>query len=205
MGYNCPQCRGKIGDAVKIPDGTYCADDPPVDPCYTFSGDRVYWSRGDIHGEGTFVLEKENNRNAIIIKSRNGSEGKMNYEMRRNNLIIDGEVYNFSPISNHHIEFVTQRSNSTTVANNSSPQQTVETKPAFSVRLLTEADIRGKSRAELRIMRNEIFARHGHIFQSQDLRDHFSAMDWYNPRFNDVTHLLNDIERQNVAFIQRHE
>ena len=75
----------------------------------------------------------------------------------------------------------------------------------LSTRLLTESDLRGFSKQELRILRNEIFARHGYIFKSQDLRDYFSKKDWYKPRYNDVTRLLNTIELKNIAFIKKHE
>ncbi len=34
---------------------------------------------------------------------------------------------------------------------------------------------------ELRLLRNEIFARHGHVFKSEDLRGHFSRTSWYEP------------------------
>lgn len=35
------------------------------------------------------------------------------------------------------------------------------------------------SKAELRILRNEIFARHGHSFKSDDLKEYFSSKIWY--------------------------
>jgi len=76
---------------------------------------------------------------------------------------------------------------------------------ALSTQLLTEDDIRSMSKQDLRILRNEIYARHGYIFKSKDLRDYFSAKDWYHPQYSDVSNLLNTIEKRNVAFIQRHE
>lgn len=42
----------------------------------------------------------------------------------------------------------------------------------------TEASLAGKSLRELRLLRNEIFARHGYIFQSEDLQQHFSQQAW---------------------------
>jgi len=76
---------------------------------------------------------------------------------------------------------------------------------ALSTRLLSEEDLSGLSKQELRILRNEIYARHGYIFKSQDLRNYFSAKDWYRPQYNDVSNLLNTTEKKNVIFIQRHE
>lgn len=72
-------------------------------------------------------------------------------------------------------------------------------------RLVTESDIAGYSKDDLRIMRNWIYARHGYIFKSQDLKNYFSQFSWYNPRYSDVSSQLSNIERQNVEFIKRHE
>jgi hypothetical protein len=67
-------------------------------------------------------------------------------------------------------------------------------------RLVTERDLGGLSVADLRIARNEIFARHGYSFSSTDLFEHFSQYDWYRPRGQNVE--LSNVERQNVEFIR---
>ena len=72
-----------------------------------------------------------------------------------------------------------------------------------SSRLLTEEDIKGKTKHELRIMRNEIYARHAYIFKDPILRDYFMQKSWYKPTTISVT--FNDIEQYNVRFIQLHE
>jgi hypothetical protein len=54
-------------------------------------------------------------------------------------------------------------------------------------------------------MRNEIFAAHGYIFKSADLRDYFSKTKWYNPKFPDVTDKLTDIEKHNIQLILKYE
>lgn len=61
------------------------------------------------------------------------------------------------------------------------------------------------SPAELRIMRNEIFARYGHQFKSQDLKDHFYSKLWYKPTTADVTNELTELERINVQQIRNVE
>ncbi len=54
------------------------------------------------------------------------------------------------------------------------------TKAAFEKR--AEAAFFSDSAAQqLRILRNEIYARHGRIFESRDLRDYFGARSWYHP------------------------
>lgn len=75
--------------------------------------------------------------------------------------------------------------------------------PASDDRLLVEADLVGMTSAELRVARNEIFARHGYAFNSNDLRDHFSQYSWYNPTGKNVT--LSQVEQKNVAFIKSYE
>ncbi|MBO4611997.1 MAG: YARHG domain-containing protein [Bacteroidaceae bacterium] len=72
-------------------------------------------------------------------------------------------------------------------------------------RELTASDLANMSKDELRIMRNWIFARHGYIFKSQDLKDYFGQFGWYNPRYSDVTSQLSRIEKQNIEFIKRYE
>ena len=52
----------------------------------------------------------------------------------------------------------------------------------------------------LRIMRNEIYARHGYIFSSEDLRNHFGQKRWYTPISKNIT--LSDVEKFNVYYIQ---
>ncbi|MBU2914857.1 YARHG domain-containing protein [Reichenbachiella agariperforans] len=70
---------------------------------------------------------------------------------------------------------------------------------------LSEADLEGKSLSELRILRNEIFARHGYIFKSQDLKEHFSKTDWYNPQHSDVNHLLTEQDKSQIELILKRE
>ena len=58
---------------------------------------------------------------------------------------------------------------------------------------------------QLRLLRNEILARHGWKFQSQDLRDHFETQPWYKPVANNNSIRLNIIEQTNVHLIKSEE
>lgn len=60
-------------------------------------------------------------------------------------------------------------------------------------------------REQLRLMRNEILARHGYVFQSKDLRDYFSKKWWYKPAANNSAVKLNVIEQTNVELIKSEE
>jgi hypothetical protein len=77
--------------------------------------------------------------------------------------------------------------------------------PEASYRYLYYDDIAGKTKRQLKVMRNEIFMRHGYIFKTDDMRNHFSSYPCYSPRYNDVTSLLSDVEKQNVEFIKQWE
>lgn len=73
---------------------------------------------------------------------------------------------------------------------------------------LSESDLSEYSSRDLRIMRNEIYARHGYSFKSADLQDHFSAQAWYNPVSQDAElaySKMTAIERSNVDTIRKEE
>ncbi|MDR2809426.1 MAG: YARHG domain-containing protein, partial [Tannerellaceae bacterium] len=101
--------------------------------------------------------------------------------------------------------------NNNGISQSPSVQATTTTAPSHSPdlqpsnHLLAENDLRGLSKAQLRILRNEIYARHGYIFQSKDLQEYFSQQSWYQPRSRDVTHLLTATEKKNVEFIKIYE
>lgn len=77
--------------------------------------------------------------------------------------------------------------------------------PQGSSRILTPVELQVLDPSELRIMRNEIFARHGYIFKDAQLRAHFTAQPWYDPRLANVDHLLSPTERQNIVLIKKYE
>lgn len=80
--------------------------------------------------------------------------------------------------------------------------------PEGSTRYLDEWDVSGKSRWELRIMRNEIYARHHYQFKTDDMREYFNAQDWYYGTIvnaNEAYKHFSPIEVYNVEFIKRHE
>ncbi len=74
-----------------------------------------------------------------------------------------------------------------------------------SCKVLTENEIKSYSKSELRLMRNEIFARYGYRFLSTDLKAYFMKKDWYSPRRDNADEFLSDIEKQNIELIIRLE
>jgi hypothetical protein len=55
--------------------------------------------------------------------------------------------------------------------------------------------------AELRLLRNTIFARYGYRFQSPDLAAHFESFSWYEPSEDFNTDRLTGIDHQNIELI----
>ncbi len=68
---------------------------------------------------------------------------------------------------------------------------------------ISPGELDGLSKRDLRIARNEIFARRGRHFKSADLRQHFGQFEWYRPHTWNPK--LNRIERANVKLIKNTE
>lgn len=57
----------------------------------------------------------------------------------------------------------------------------------------------------LKVLRNEIYARHGKIFKSESLQAVFGNQSWYKPNPNFAESMLNEYEKANVNFILNYE
>ena len=70
---------------------------------------------------------------------------------------------------------------------------------------LTDEDLEDLDKVQLRIMRNAVYARHGRMFQSEDLQTLFNECSWYtkNPEYTDG--LLTETDRYNIRLIQKYE
>ena len=77
--------------------------------------------------------------------------------------------------------------------------------PQSSTKDLKEADVENLRPADLRIMRNEIYARHGYGFKLADMRAHFEKQDWYMAVSQDITGNITAREKKNEALIKRYE
>ena len=80
----------------------------------------------------------------------------------------------------------------------------------FQTTALTDTLLRGVSLYELRILRNELYARHGRRFETPWLRDYFKNEPWYTPRTSFTIAELSETEKDNIKVIQavearRHE
>lgn len=81
--------------------------------------------------------------------------------------------------------------------------------PDSDKKYLSEDEVRSITAEDMMIGRNEIFARHGYIFQDEGLKAYFESMSWYegtvpSDQFNYET-VFNDFEKKNVELIKRIE
>ena len=77
--------------------------------------------------------------------------------------------------------------------------------PDSATAYLTEQDLSGMSAKKLTYARNEIYARHGYVFQSPELNSYFEKKAWYkaDSSFDGTT--LTDVEKENVEFIKQYQ
>jgi hypothetical protein len=71
-------------------------------------------------------------------------------------------------------------------------------------KVLGEEDIAALSKRQLRLARNEIYARHGYVFNSADLQRYFSSKSWYqtDTSYNGA---LSEVEKENVKLLKERE
>ena len=79
---------------------------------------------------------------------------------------------------------------------------------ASNIKVLSQSDLSSLTQAETRLLLNEIYARHGYIFQTREYSDYFSRKAWYTPRYtsqSDAEAQFNSIEMQNKNIISNYE
>jgi hypothetical protein len=70
---------------------------------------------------------------------------------------------------------------------------------------LAAEDLKGLSPAELRILRNTVFARYGRPFDNAELRRYFTSRPWYQPRTDFNEAMLTSTDRANADFVKAFE
>jgi len=128
-----------------------------------------------------------------------------------------GEYMNSTEIANvdfiHNYEEEQKRSGSrqnTTAAHSNATRNEFVFADSDS-RLLTNSDLDRLSGAQIRIARNELFARRGRIFEKADMKEYFESQAWYNGTVPATTFdssrgkYMNSIEIANMDFIVKYE
>ncbi len=151
------------------------------------------------------IFQRQKNRYAIQYTVSEGTErsAPRSIEIRGMNLLAHsaGSERKYIPNGNVNTSFSGTYWNSDFIFPNSSNAK------------VTETDLRSLSLAEMRIARNEIFARHGRQFKDQMLNKWFYSKTWYlkiNPKYSPAEFdarpdQMNAVEKANIAFILKTE
>lgn len=124
----------------------------------------------------------------------------------------DDKVNSDKTVNKEIVASNNENANSKVISNNDEESDRVTDAFGYnnilSERKLSEEDLTDKTKSELEIMRNSIYARYGYKFKREDLLNHFSQYSWYNPTTSDmgtIYNMMNDNEKYNVDFIKKHE
>lgn len=80
--------------------------------------------------------------------------------------------------------------------------------PWLSARPVADVDLKNKTAFQLDVMRNEIYARYGRMFDDQRLRNYFEQQNWYEPTIKPADFSedqLSPLEKQNAAYIWNYQ
>jgi hypothetical protein len=70
---------------------------------------------------------------------------------------------------------------------------------------LTKELLMPYTKAQLKFIRNEIFARYGYKFKDKELKKYFEQQKWYTPQRDNVDKYLSERERKNIELLQEEE
>lgn len=76
--------------------------------------------------------------------------------------------------------------------------------PSSSERVITESDVAGMSYDDMQMAINEIYARHGRIFQTESISSYFNSQSWYNGTVtadNFDESVFSSVESQNIQIL----
>lgn len=125
-------------------------------------------------------------------------DGRFEFVINLGDKTCKGNWSPFEPDGNSEKDFVLKKQDFVYAPSSGDFSQT-------SQRLLKSEDLENLSAEELRLMRSEIYARHGYSFKEKDMRFYFENKDWYMPMSTDVREDLTDIETQNIDLIYEYE
>lgn len=75
----------------------------------------------------------------------------------------------------------------------------------FENKLIADRMLRGLSLHELRLLRNEIYARHGRIFKTVWIQQYFGFQPWYDPKEDFKDEDISGNDKTNIETIVRYE
>ncbi|MCG8182709.1 YARHG domain-containing protein [Tenacibaculum piscium] len=141
------------------------------------------------------------------IKNRDNSENSLFTMLGNMKFSVDNNMENRSNSKEIKAKSIEEKPAGKITNNGKQPMRKfVGLYPIASERTLTHYDMKSLTKKDLKIMRNEIFARHGYIFKpAGEMDNYFRNINWYVGKNNNVDYLLTNIERKNIKFIQTYE
>lgn len=70
---------------------------------------------------------------------------------------------------------------------------------------ITYSDLSGYSKKQVEAIRNEIYARHGYVFKTDEWSSYFRNRSWYSPDSSYSDSRLSPVERENIQTIVQYE
>ena len=142
----------------------------------------------------TYMSFKSNGKWYYAIVSDNTTTGFVNGKPMTISASSTGEMYNGVPV--YSVISITHYNGSYILQNSGTA-------------IVTAADLQGMSKDQLRLARNEIYARHGRQFKDATLQNYFNSCSWYKPdanyNYSNEEKYLNSTEKKNVKTIKAYE
>ena len=121
------------------------------------------------------------------------------------------ERYWYKPSATYDSKVLTEleRKNLQFIATAQSKQRRLAISPGdmelFENKLITEGMLKGLSLHELRLLRNEVYARHGRSFRAAWLQQYFWSQPWYEQKEDFQDEQVSGTDKLNVETIVRYE
>ena len=154
-----------------------------------FNGKNWYWGTADASSFSDSVFNQVEIANIALLE-------KKEFALMPGGYLLDQPGYTYQNIGSYSTGTVVRAASNDYIFYDS------------AVRYLTDAEVSALSLQQMCYARNEIYARRGYIFQSQELRDYFGSKGWYNPTvpaasFSDQ--VFNSVEIANIDILKRYE
>lgn len=147
---------------------------------------------------GVWLTKNSYKKTFMTLDSCYTREYIENYEVADFRISKDGKITKSNLISYHRTKWSKELPNLVTSC--SSPWYT-----ELSEYKLTDKALKNITENDARLMRNEIFARHGYEFSDGNLSYQFSKCRWYEPVSKNVDSKLNEIEKYNTKLLLKYE
>lgn len=120
-------------------------------------------------------------------------------------LFIGAIFYNRSHVSSEEQTIANYMNAQDTDSDDEATASALYLMPDSADRYLEVSDIEGYSRDEIQMIIDEIYARHGREFHTQENIDYFSAQDWYEPvagkSDEEIDNEFNAYEKANIELL----